>query len=435
MRAARRIFGIDGALVGSVCLLVLASLYVLSTAIVRPDGGVDDSFAHRQAVFAIIGIAIAIAISRVPIGWWAQWWPHAFVATVVSIAVVRFIGTEVNGARSWIDLGPISLQPSEFGKTAMLVAAGGFIASRQREIRDTRMLFLTLGLLGLPAFVVLVQPDFGTAQIYGWLALGMLFFAGARWTHLAILGGGLVVVLTLVMVILPAAGLPVLKDYQMQRLTGFLDPEADAQGANYQTIQAKIAIGSGQFVGRPKEESSQVQQGFLPEPQTDFIFATLVERWGFLGGAALLGLYMLLVSRLLFAAGTAASPFGRLVAGGAATLIGAQVFTNVGMVIGVLPVTGVPLPLFSYGGSSMWTSMALIGLVLAVLRESETPTVRYERRTGRPAAGYGSLRASSGERVAGNIRAGRMSAGLSPLTGGQDTRRRVRARTRSRNSR
>jgi len=260
----------------------------------------------------------------------------------------------------------------------------------------------------------------------------MLFFAGARWVHFAVLGGGVVIVSTLVLAVLPAVGLELLHDYQIKRLTGFLDPEADAQGGNYQTIQAKVAIGSGGIDGRSGDEASQVQQGFLPEPQTDFVFATLVERYGFLGGAAVLGLYMLLISRILFAVGAAASHTGRLVAGGVAMLFFCQVVVNVGMVVGVLPVTGVPLPMFSYGGSALWTNMAALGLVCAVLRESEDPKVRYQRRTGRPVGGFGSLRATSGERDrartgrgTGDSRRGRELSG-SPLVGGTMKRRRKR---------
>jgi rod shape determining protein RodA len=392
VRTARRIFGIDAALVGSACALVALSIYVLATAMLQTTGKVDTSYEHKQLVFAAIGIAIAVAVSRVPIGWWAKWWLHLFFGTIIALVAVRFLGTEVNGARSWFALGPLRLQPSEFGKIAILIAAAGFISSRQREIRELPTVLRTLGLVGVPMLVILAQPDFGTAQVYGWMALGLLFFAGARWTHLSALVGSLVVVLALVMVLLPAVGIQLLDDYQMARLTGFIHPEQDDQGQNFQVNQAKIAVGAGGVLGRPSDEPTQVQQGFVPEPQTDFIFAAFVERWGFVGGAALLGLYALFLSRLLYATGTAASSFGRLVAGGVTVLFAAQIVVNIGVVIGVLPVTGVTLPLFSYGGSSLWTSMGLIGLVLAVLREAEEPSVRYQRRTGRPAAGYGSLR-------------------------------------------
>lgn len=429
MRTLQRLLGGDAVLVLTACAIMLSSLWLLDTAIIAADGGVQHDFAYRQVAFAVIGLGIAFGISRVPLGWWQQWWPHALGASIVGIVAVRFVGTTVNGAKSWIDLGPVSLQPSEFGKVLGIIALAGFLASRSREVRTPRVFLGGLTVLGVPALAVFVQPDFGSAQIYGYLALGMLFFAGARWTHFAVMGSAFVVVAVLVLGVLPSAGVYVLKEYQIKRLTGFLDPEADAQGSNYQTIQAKIAIGSGQLTGRPSDEASQVQRGFLPEPHNDFIFATLVERTGFLGGAALLGMYLLLLSRLLTAVGSATTYFGRLVAGGVAVLFFSQLMVNVGMVVGVLPVTGVSLPLFSYGGSSLWSSLAALGLVAAVLRETEVPSARYTRRTGRPAAGFGSLRASSSERAAASRRARvTPNPARTPLVGGTAKRPRRRRR-------
>ncbi|MCW2955598.1 MAG: Rod shape-determining protein RodA [Thermoleophilia bacterium] len=427
MGSHRRILGIDATLVLSALAIIGVCLYVLSNAIVRPDGGLDASFAHRQALFAVIGLGIAAGVSRIPISFWQRFWPHAMVLTIVLLVMLRLVGTVVNGSRRWIDLGPVSLQPSEFGKFLMLITVAGFLASRHREIREARTFLAGLAMLGVPAIIVFLQPDFGTAQVYGYLALGALFFAGARWLHFAVLGGSVVVAAVLVLAVLPAVGLEVLHDFQKQRLTGFLDPEADPQGTNYQSIQAKTAIGSGGISGRASGEASQVQQGFLPEPQTDFVFATHTERYGFIGAVVVLGLYMLLISRILYAVGVAANPYSRLIAGGVAMLFFCQVFINVGMVIGVLPVTGVPLPMFSYGGSSLWTNMALLGLVIAVLREAETPGVRYQRRTGRPTAGFGSLRATSLERSSTRRRTAPSTTGM-PFTAGSG-RRRTRRRT------
>jgi rod shape determining protein RodA len=432
MGSFRRMLGSDTTLVLVTGAIILSSLWLLDTAIVAPDGGVQHDFAYRQIAFVISGLLLAFGASRIPLAFWQQYWPHALAVSIASIVVVRFIGTVVNGARSWIDLGPFSLQPSEFGKVVAILAMAGFLSSRAREIRTWRTFAMAIGLLAVPALIVFVQPDFGTSQVYGWIAIGMLLFAGARWLHLSVLAGTIVVLGVLVLGVLPAVGVDVLQPYQVKRLTGFLDPEADSQGSNYQTIQAKIAIGSGQLAGRPDDEASQVQQGFLPEPQTDFIFATLVERTGFIGGAFVLGLYVLLLSRLLAAVGTASSYHARLIAGGVAVLFFSQLVVNVGMVVGVLPVTGVPMPLYSYGGSSMWTSMIALGLVAAVLRETQGTGARYQRRTGRPIGGFGSLRTSGGDR-AGSSRPGGRSRELagSPLVGGGPSRRRPRRSSRS----
>jgi len=229
---------------------------------------------------------------------------------------------------------------------------------------------------------VYLQPDFGTSQVYGYVALGMLFFAGAKWLHFTVLASSFVVLLIIVLGLLPAVGIQVMKDYQVQRFTGFLDPEADPRGTNYQAIQAKKAIGSGQLTGKPASEASQVSLGFLPEPQTDFIFATLSERYGFMGAIMVLALYILLISRCLRAVAVAPTYYGRLVCGGVTIMFAAQVITNIGMVIGLLPITGVPLPLFSYGGSAMFANLVAVGFVAGVLRESESPQVRYARRVG-----------------------------------------------------
>ncbi len=432
MGILKRLLGSDSTLVLAALGIICSSVFLLDTAIVSGDGGVQHDFAYRQVAFAIIGLGIAFGVSRVPIQAWQDYWPHALALAVTGVVAVRFVGTVVNGSRRWLDLGPVSLQPSEFGKVLALIAICGFIASRARDIRSPRVFWSALGMLAIPAGVVFIQPDFGTAQVYGYLALGVLFFAGARWTHFAMLGGGVVIISVMILAILPAVGLTVLHDYQIKRLTGFLDPEADAQGSNYQTIQAKIAIGSGQLAGRPDGEASQVQQGFLPEPQTDFIFATLVERHGFLGGAFVLGLYVVLLSRILAAVGTAASFYGRLIAGGVAMLFFCQVFVNVGMVIGILPVTGVPMPMFSYGGSSLWTNMGALGLVAAVLREAERPEARYQRRTGRPVGGFGSLRATGSDRSRSGVTGfGRDTSRTgSPLVGGTVSRRKTRSRRR-----
>jgi rod shape determining protein RodA len=232
----------------------------------------------------------------------------------------------------------------------------------------------------VPATLVFVQPDFGTAQVYGYVAIAMLILGGCRWLHMGILIGTLTVLSVLVLWLLPSIGVNVLEPYQVQRLTGFVDPSSDPQGANYHARQSRIAIGAGRLTGRSREEASQVGQAFLPEPQTDFIFATLGERHGFIGGATLLLFYGLMLQRILRAVAVSPSRFGQLVAAGVGAMIAAQVFINVGMNIGIMPITGVPLPLFSYGGSAMVATMTGLGLVFGILRSAEAAPVRYAKR-------------------------------------------------------
>ena len=384
----RRIAGYDTGLWVAVFALLAISIYVLMTGITGLHGDLDRSFGQRQIVFSVLGIVGAVMISRIEMGIFSRYWLGLYTACLASIAVVYLLGTVIRGSRRWIELGPVNIQPSETGKVLVILAIAGFLTTRSRDLQSRTTFVVTLGMAALPAALVFMQPDFGTAQVYGYIGLAMAFFAGARWLHLATLGGVVALVIVLVLALLPAIGVHVLHDFQTQRLTGFLNPEDDPQGANYQAIQAKIAIGSGRLTGKPAGEASQVQQAFLPEPQTDFIFATLSERHGFVGGATVLLLYMLLVSRCLRAVAVAPTLYGRLVCGSIATMFAAQVFTNVGMVVGLMPITGVPLPLVSYGGSAMLANLAAVGIVAGVLRQSETATVRYARRVGPTAASH-----------------------------------------------
>ena len=379
----KRLAGFDLPLVASVLALLAGSIYVLMTAIPSATGhGLTQFYGQRQIVFVVVGLALGVAASRVPLSGIERLWLPVYLGTLGSIAIVFVLGTAIRGSKRWIMLGPINLQPSEAGKILIVLAAAGFITSRMRDARSPLTFVGILAFIGLPAALVYLQPDFGTSQVYGYVALGMLFFAGAKWLHFTVLASSFVVLLIIVLGLLPAVGIQVMKDYQVQRFTGFLDPEADPRGTNYQAIQAKKAIGSGQLTGKPASEASQVSLGFLPEPQTDFIFATLSERYGFMGAIMVLALYILLISRCLRAVAVAPTYYGRLVCGGVTIMFAAQVITNIGMVIGLLPITGVPLPLFSYGGSAMFANLVAVGFVAGVLRESESPQVRYARRVG-----------------------------------------------------
>jgi rod shape determining protein RodA len=376
----RRIFGYDSGLTLATFGLVTVGIYVLFTSIVALDGSVDTGYGWRQLIFAILGLTLAVIASRVDLTEIEQRWKLAYFTALGSILFVLVVGAAVRGSRRWVEVGPVNVQPSEIGKVLVILAIAGFLAQRTREIEEARTLALVAGLVALPALLVFIQPDFGTSQVYAAIGVALVFFAGARWLHLGTVAGFIVLLAVLVMFLLPAVGVQVLKDYQMDRLTGFADPNADPQGANYHTIQSKIAIGSGRLWGKPAAEASQVKESFLPEPHTDFIFATLVERHGFFGGALTLALFAMLISRCLHGVSVAPTQFGRLICGAVAVMFTAQVFVNVGMTIGITPVTGVPLPFVSYGGSAMLANLIAVGLVASVLRSCETAHVRYARR-------------------------------------------------------
>src|SRR5206468_2563297 len=217
----------------------------------------------------------------------------------------------------------------------------------------------------LPAAIVFMQPDIGTAGVYIAITLAVLFIAGVRWTHFAFLGGLIVAAVAVVLVLAPAVGHPVLQGYQEQRLTSFLNPSANPRSSSYQIHQSEIAIGSGGKTGRG-QNSTQAENGFLPEANTDFVFAVVGERFGFVGAAFILSLYALLIWRALRIMTLSKNLYGSLIAGAIAAMFMCQVFVNVGVAIGIMPVTGIPLPLMSFGGSSVVVTLMAVGLLQSI---------------------------------------------------------------------
>jgi len=227
-----------------------------------------------------------------------------------------------------------------------------------------------------PAALVFLQPDLGTSLVFGVATLAVMFVAGVRWTHFAAIAAGLVGMITLVLVVAPMLGTPVLKGYQEERLTSFVHPSEDPADAGYQQNQAKIAIGAGQKTGRG-DQATQTRLDFVPERHTDFIFAVIGERYGFMGAALVLSLYALLIWRALRVVTLSKNLYGTLVAGGLTAMLMFQVFVNVGMSLGIMPITGIPLPLVSYGGSSVITTLIAIGLLQSIHAQArETAAIK-----------------------------------------------------------
>jgi rod shape determining protein RodA len=248
----------------------------------------------------------------------------------------------------------------------LVLALAATVVDRTRNInqRETTALVMLLALV--PAFFVIAQPDLGSGLVYIVIALAVLFVAGTSWRHFAGLFALGAVAITLVLVAAPAAGMQVLKPYQVDRLTAFLNPTDNPQKQGYQQLQSKIAIGAGQKTGRGERNSTQTQGNFLPEHHTDFVFAVVGERFGFVGAALVLSLYALLIWRALRILTTAKNLFGALVAGGFVGMLLFQVFVNVGMTLGIMPITGITLPLMSYGGSSVLTTLLALGLLQSI---------------------------------------------------------------------
>jgi rod shape determining protein RodA len=276
------------------------------------------------------------------------------------------LATATRGSKRWIETPLLNFQPSELGKVLLVLSLSGFIVDRLRGAgsRQTTARVMLLGLM--PTMLVMAQPDLGTSLVYVVGTLALLFIAGAPWRHFAALAALGAIAISLTVVALPQAGVTVLKPYQVDRLTSFLHPSSVAGQEGYQQQQSKIAIGSGEKTGRGVHGATQTSLNFLPEHHTDFIFAVVGETYGFAGAALVLSLYALLIWRGLHILTIAKNLYGALVAGGITVMLLFQVFVNVGMTVGIMPITGVPAPLLSFGGASMLVTFLAIGLLQSV---------------------------------------------------------------------
>jgi rod shape determining protein RodA len=356
---------LDWLLIGSVAALVGYGLWAIA-GITRQDiAGDEGYYFSRQAIFVVIGSAGLLAAVLVDPEFYRTRWRTIFGGTAFVIAIV-FLAGPIRGSKRWLDLGFFRFQPSEFGKVLFILALAGFLAERSRRLNEVRTTATALGLASIPIFLVFLQPDVGTALVYCAAVAAVLFVAGTPWSHLGVLAASVIGVAVLVLGALPAAGLPVLKDYQQKRLTSFLNPDNDPGGATYNITQSKNAIGAGQLRGRGVENSTQTTLNFLPEHHTDFVFASLAEERGFVGAGLLLMLYLLVVWRGFRIVTLARDAFSAIVAGGLVFALLFQIFVNVGMTMGIAPITGIPLPFVSVGGSSMIANLIAIGLLLSI---------------------------------------------------------------------
>jgi rod shape determining protein RodA len=350
--------------------LILFSILTLTVTTQGDVPGEPFYYVIRQSIYAVLGIALMLALTRIDYSRFRELRVGLYTAMISGIVLVLLLGAAARGSRRWIELPFFTFQPSELGKVLLILALAGFVIDRARRVpegqRTARLLMLGLA----PAALVALQPDLGTAIVFVIVTLTILFVAGVRWTHFAALGGLAVGLATLVLVVAPAVGVPLLKDYQQERLTSFLDRSEDASDSSYQINQALIAVGSGGKTGRG-DEATQTQSGFLPERHTDFIFAVVGERFGFAGAALLLSLYALLIWRALRMITLSKNLYGSMLAGGIVAMLLFQVFVNVGMTVGVMPITGIPLPLMSYGGSSVLTTFIAIGLLQSIYVQAQ----------------------------------------------------------------
>ena len=350
----------------------LIGLSVVTLSITTQDdvAGNPYFFVIRQSIYAIVGITVMLAAARFDYSRFRELRVGIYSAMIGAIVLVAVLGSATRGSRRWIELPFFTLQPSELGKVLLILTLAAFAIDRvrNRSARQRTVRLLILGLL--PAALVFVQPDFGTALVYVAITGGILLIVGIRWTHFAVIGGTALAAVVAVLVVAPAIGTPVLKDYQEARITAFLSPSTDSGGSAYQINQALTAVGSGGKTGRG-EQSTQEQLGFLPEARTDFVFAVVAERWGLIGAALVLSLYALLVWRALRILTLSKNLYGSLIAAGVISMLMFQVFVNVGMTLGLMPITGLTLPLMSYGGSSVLSTFLAVGLLQSVYVQAQ----------------------------------------------------------------
>ena len=355
--------------------LIAYSIYTLGVATQHDVPGDPYYYVVRQSIYAVVGIALMLAVARVDYSRFRELRVGIYTAMVGLIVLVLALGTAARGSRRWIELPFFTFQPSELGKVLLVVALAAFAIDTARRTSERRRTLRVLALGALPALIVFLQPDLGSALVYAVITLAVLFIAGVRWTHFAALGGIAVAAVAIVLVIAPALGMPVLHGYQEERLTAFLHPSEDPADSSYQINQALIAVGSGGKTGRG-DDATQTDNGFLPERHTDFIFAVVGERFGFVGAAFLLSLYALLIWRALRIMTLSKNLYGSMIAGGIAAMLMFQIFVNVGMNIGIMPVTGIPLPLMSSGGSSVIVTFLALGLLQSIYAQAQLTSKR-----------------------------------------------------------
>jgi rod shape determining protein RodA len=368
-------------------LLLLATLGLVGCSLIALNGATSSDipgdphyYVIRQGIYAGIGLVLMYVVSRVDYSRLRELRYPIYGVMLALIAVVLVISRATRGAHSWIALPFFNFQPSELGKVLLVVALAAFLVDRLRRMgRDTTARIMLLGLL--PTMLVMAEPDLGSAMVYVAGTLALLFVAGAPWKHFVALGTLIVLSITLVLVVAPMGGVHLLKPYQVDRLTSFLHPSANPGEQGYQQQQALIAMGSGEKTGRGVANATQTSLNFLPEHHTDFIFAVVGETFGFAGCALVLSLYALLIWRGLHILTVAKNLYGALIAGGITVMLLFQLFVNIGMNVGIMPITGVTAPLLSFGGSSMLATFLALGLLHSVHAQARETTELKGRAT------------------------------------------------------
>jgi len=373
-----RFVRIDVLLLLAVVGLMACSLYTIASATKDDIAGDPNYYVTRQAIYAAVGLVFMLVLSRIDYSRLREWRIGLYGFMLAAIVAVYAAGSVTRGSKRAIELGFFQLQTSELGKVLLILTLSAFLVDRTRRLgeRETTSRIVLLALI--PAMLVIAQPDLGSGLVYVTIALAVLFVAGTPWTHFAALGGLAATAIVVVLVAAPALGVEVLKPYQTDRLTAFVNPQENPAKEGYQQTQSQIAIGSGGKTGRG-DEATQTQLNFLPEHHTDFVFSVVGEEFGFMGAAIVLSLLALLIWRCLRILTMSKNLYGTLIAGGVTAMLMHQIFVNVGMTIGIMPITGVTLPFMSYGGSSVIVTFMAIGLLQSIHAQARETTVAKGR--------------------------------------------------------
>lgn len=351
---------LDYPLLFATLAVIIYSLIIISSA-THINNPTEERFyfVQRQGIFALVNIGIAAFFLQFDYRGIQQYGQKLYIFNLIMLIAVMAFGTTALGAQRWLALGPIMIQPSEFSKLLIIICMAALLESRMGTLNSLRDLLPIAVYIGIPFILVLKQPDLGTSLVFMAIFFGMVIACGIRWRILiGIIMAGIAS--------FPILWNYVLKEYQKTRLYVFIDPNIDPLGSGYHIIQSKIAIGSGLLFGKGLFEGTQSQLNFLPENHTDFIFAVVGEEFGFVGATILLLLYLVIMMRGIKIAKEAGDMFGRLLAVGITSMLAFHVLVNVGMTTGIMPVTGIPLPLMSYGISSLTTNILSIAILLNV---------------------------------------------------------------------
>src|SRR5918998_1776040 len=348
--------------------LTLSSLGILAVYVAGADA--REAYAMDQALGFVVGLAGAVPLALIDYRVWQRYLRPIYVLVLLMLLTVLVMGAAAGGAQRWGDIGPVQVQPSEFAKLGVVIVLAGYFA--EKPVGEYTVFLKALCILAVPALLVFLQPDLGTALVFGAIFFAMTYVAGAKLIQLAGLGVAGVAAAFL------AIKLKILEEYQVARLMAFSDPDC-TNWISYQVCQSKMAIGSGGITGKGLDATTLANLGFLPEENTDFIFSNLAERVGFVGSIVLVVLFFLLIWRILHVATVSRDRFGVLTAVGVATIFLFHVFVNVGMTMGIMPVTGIPLPFISYGRSNLVVSVLSLGLLQSIAMHSKAEVSKHPK--------------------------------------------------------